>query len=48
LNRIADAVAMPLDYQVMHLPPRAEPAITLAPWQLGDASRESNGEGHLP
>ncbi len=26
LNRIADAVAQPLDYQVVHLPPRAEPA----------------------
>ncbi|HEY0193116.1 MAG TPA: hypothetical protein VGC42_18490 [Kofleriaceae bacterium] len=26
LNRIADAVAQPLDYEVVHLPPRAEPA----------------------
>ncbi|HET9620172.1 MAG TPA: hypothetical protein VFP84_02310 [Kofleriaceae bacterium] len=26
LNRIADAVAMPLDYEVAHLPPAAEPA----------------------
>lgn len=26
LNRIADAVAVPLDYDVPHLPPRAEPA----------------------
>lgn len=26
LNRVADAVAVPLDYQVRHLPPHAEPA----------------------
>jgi alkylhydroperoxidase family enzyme len=26
LNRIADAVAVPLDYEVQHLPPHAEPA----------------------
>jgi len=26
LNRIADAVAIPLDYEVRHLPPHAEPA----------------------
>ena len=26
LNRIADAVAVPLDYQVRHQPPHAEPA----------------------
>src|SRR6185295_19034111 len=27
LNRIADAVAVPLDYDVRHVPPRAEPAV---------------------
>ena len=32
LNRIADAVAVPLDYDVMHMPPAADPAVPgLAP-----------------
>lgn len=39
LNRIADAVAVPLDYEVRHLPPHAEPATP----PLGPAPRVRRG-----
>ncbi|HEY5938401.1 MAG TPA: hypothetical protein VIU61_27300 [Kofleriaceae bacterium] len=41
LNRIADAVAVPLDYQVRHEPPHAEPATPA----LVPAPSASEGEG---
>lgn len=37
LNRVADAVAVPLDYQVRHQPPPADPLT--APWPTAPASR---------
>ena len=40
LNRIADAVAVPLDYNVMHEPPRANPRVpALAPAPSGLVGR---------
>jgi alkylhydroperoxidase family enzyme len=40
LNRIADAVAVPLDYQVQHMPPATDPsAPALAPAPVGRTGR---------